>query len=88
MLYRFIKILTLHRRIREQNTGTAEEFAETLNISRSQLFEILSQLKDFGAEIRFNRIRRTFFYANEFDIRLTIDSNGKRVLTNDHMSNS
>lgn len=86
MVYKFIKVLTLDPRIREQNTGTAEELAEMLDISRSQLFEVMSELKDFGAEICYNRNRQTYYYANDFDIKLTIDTNGKRVLTNDDMS--
>ena len=86
MVYKFIKVLTLDRRIREQNTGTAEELADMLDISRSQLFEVMSELKDFGAEICFSRSRRTYHYANDFDIKLTIETNGKRVLTNDDMS--
>lgn len=86
MVYKFIKVLTLDRRIREQNTGTSKELAETLDISRSQLFEVMSELKDFGAEICFSRNRRTYYYANDFDIKLTIETNGKRVLTNDDMT--
>ena len=86
MVYKFIKVLTLDRRIREQNTGTSKDLAETLDISRSQLFEVMSELKDFGAEICYNRNRRTYYYANDFDIKLTIDTNGKRVLTNDDMT--
>ncbi len=86
MVCRFLKVLTLDRKIREQNTGTSDQLAEGLGISRSQLFEVFSELKDFGADLRFDRTRKSFYYANDFNLNLTIDLDGRRILTNDDMS--
>jgi hypothetical protein len=86
MVCRFLKVLTLDRKIREQNTGTSEQLAEGLGISRTRLFEIKAEFIDFGADIQFDRTRKTFYYANDFNLNLTIDVDGRRVLTNDDMS--
>lgn len=86
MVSRFVKVLTIDRKIHNQNTGTAELLAKQLNISRSNLFEILSELKDYGADLRFDRSRKTFFYANDFKISFIIEVDGCRILCNDDFS--
>lgn len=81
-----IKILMLNRKIREQRTGTAEELAHELGISRSKLFDVLDEIRSYGAEIRFDRSRRTYYYKNEVNMQFFIKVDGKKVLSNDDMS--
>lgn len=54
--------------IRKQATGTSDEFARKLGISRSMLMENLREMKDLGASICFCPYRRTYFYTTEFGL--------------------
>ncbi|MFM7429715.1 MAG: hypothetical protein ACKO1F_07420 [Flammeovirgaceae bacterium] len=54
--------------IRRQATGTSDEFARKLGISRSMLMENLREMKDLGACICFCPHRRTYFYTSEFGL--------------------
>jgi len=51
--------------IYHESTGTPEEFAQKLEISKRSLYNYLKILKDFGAEIRYNQHRRSYEYANQ-----------------------
>ena len=62
----------IHQFIRTESTGTPCEFAQRLGISRRQLYYCLEEFKDFGAQIMYNRIKSTFYYANNFEFILTI----------------
>lgn len=62
----------IHQLIRTESTGTPCEFAERLKLSRRQLYYCLEEFKDFGAEIVYNRVKNTFYYANDFEFALTV----------------
>ena len=62
----------IHQFIRTESTGTPCEFARRLGISRRQLYYCLEEFKEFGAQIMYNRIKNTFYYANNFEFILTI----------------
>lgn len=59
--------------IRKRATGTPEEFANKLNISRSQLLQDLKEFKQLGAPVEYCTIRGTYQYAKDcpslFDFR-------------------
>lgn len=57
--------------IRRKATGNAQEFAKKLEISQSQLFEELKEMKTLGAPIQYCHTRRSYFY--EQDGKLVID---------------
>ena len=59
-------------------TGTPDEFASKVGISRSMLMENIREMKELGAEIHFCPTRRSYFYANEF--RLIIGCQPKRKI--------
>jgi hypothetical protein len=54
--------------IRRQATGTSDEFAKKLGISRSMLMENMREMKDLGAAICFCPHRRTYFYTTDFGL--------------------
>lgn len=59
--------------IRSRTTGSPSELAETLNISQSQLFEILKFMKDeMGAPIFFCRINQRYCYHTNVKFICTI----------------
>jgi predicted transcriptional regulator len=67
------RIHRIHQLIQKEATGTPEEFAERFNIRKRQLYNILEEFKEYGAHIRYNRIKQTFYYANDFEIIVKIN---------------
>ena len=55
------------------NTGTADEFACKLGISRRQIYNIIENLKDMGLKIEYNRHIRSFVYAKPYEIRILFE---------------
>jgi biotin operon repressor len=45
-------------------TGSPEEFASKMNLSRSTLFETLQEMKGMGVDIRYSNIRETYYYGD------------------------
>lgn len=56
--------------IKSECTGNPDEFAIKLTISRSQLYNILEQLKDFGAPIKYNKKLNSFYYTTHFSLEI------------------
>lgn len=46
-------------------TGTAAELATKLNIFRSTLIEELALMKQYGADIKYDKQRRTYYYETD-----------------------
>ena len=66
--------------ISEENTGPSKEFAVQLGISPRHLYKILDYVRDFGVDVNYSKLRRTFFFSShkvlivEFDMKL-LDKN-------------
>ncbi len=56
--------------IKAECTGTPEEFADRLRISRRQLYAEIEYFKDLGVEIGYSRSRRTFNFCNGHEIKV------------------
>lgn len=50
--------------IARRATGSPEEFACKMSLSRSMLFETLQEMKEMGVDIRYSNIRETYYYAD------------------------
>ncbi len=61
-----------HKLIQQQHTGTPNEFAKTLGVSRRQLYNIIEYLKELGAPLIYNRKSNTFYYEYDFDLLVNI----------------
>jgi predicted DNA-binding transcriptional regulator YafY len=48
--------------IRQERTGNAPAFANRLEISVRQLYNLIEELKDLGLPIEYCRTRQTFYY--------------------------
>ena len=48
--------------IRQEMTGNAPDFADRLNISVRQLYNLMDELKDLGLPIAYCRNRQTYYY--------------------------
>ncbi|GAB4465348.1 MAG: hypothetical protein OHK0057_01980 [Thermoflexibacter sp.] len=66
-----------------EKTGSAEQLASKLGISRSTLFETLNLMKDYGAEIAYCPHRQTYYYTQEG--RFEIGFKPKNKLSKDDM---
>lgn len=56
--------------IRLKATGTANDLAKRLDISRSSVFRLLDDLKGFGAPIIYCRNQKMFMYKESFQLIL------------------
>lgn len=59
------RLQLMNKLIREQRTGSPEDLAERLGVSRRQLYVYLEYLKDMGVEIQFSRRLNSFVFACE-----------------------
>ena len=66
------RIKKVNMLIKERRTGSPEEFAAHLGISKRQLYNIFEFFKSYGASIKYSRTRETFYYT-EKDFNLIID---------------
>ena len=68
------KMYVMDKLIRQEHTGTPNEFAKRLSIGRSTLYELIDELYSRGVEIKYSRTRCTFYYNNDvsLDIRFAI----------------
>ena len=71
-----IKILErlqrLHLLIAQECSGSPLEVAQKLRISERSVYNLLDQLKDFNAHIGYDRSRKTYYYKNDFDLRIQL----------------
>lgn len=56
-------ILHIDAKIKHRSTGSPDEFARSLGISRSTLYEYLAYIRqDFGLVILYDRYSHTYYY--------------------------
>ncbi|MFZ2906536.1 MAG: HTH domain-containing protein [Cyclobacteriaceae bacterium] len=55
----------LQELIEKQKTGTPEELAKKLGISRRMLFEYLTAIKENGMPVQYCRTRKRYYYADD-----------------------
>jgi len=90
-----IRLKRINELIKAESTGTPDEFANSLNISRRQLYEYISYIKDLGVDISYSKRLRTFYLCNGHELAVScnikvisksesIDINGGFFLTNFH----
>ncbi len=76
----------LSKLIHEQNTGSPEELANRLNLSRRQLYNYIEELGDLGIEIRYSRKYNSFYFENnkklEIYFNLEVIETDERIKTN------
>ena len=66
------KLKLINSEIKNGQTGTPEDFAKKLSISRSMLYNYMEEIKTLGAHIKYDRITKTFYYENDFDVKIEI----------------
>jgi biotin operon repressor len=65
------RISMMHKLVSRQKTGTPEEFAGQLGVSRTSLYEMIDELRSRGVPIAYSKSAKTFFYRQPYDIAVT-----------------
>jgi len=60
----------IYQLIKQEKTGTANEFAQKVGISRSQLFNYLDYLKSYEMDIRYDIFRNSYVINNKVEIEI------------------
>jgi len=82
----FDKLIFLEKLIRQECSGTPDELAERLSVSRRTVYNMIDILESYGATISFSRRRQTFHYTNgkfvdiAVDIRLLTDITAEEMV--------
>ena len=77
------RINKVHQLIIEEKTGTPSEFANKLNISKSQLYNLIGILKEYDAPIKSCKKINSFYYSKPFflelkySLKITLDEENK-----------
>lgn len=64
--------MKMHKLLLYGNTGTPEEFANKLHVSKRQLFNLLDELRGLGASIKYSRYKKTYYYETSFDLKVKL----------------
>jgi hypothetical protein len=59
-------------------TGTPKEFAKRIDLSVSRLYDILIDMKDLGAPIKYSRIMRSYLYKEHGELTIDIEWKNKK----------
>ncbi len=65
------RVNLMNRLIQKRATGTPEDFAGILGVSRTRLYEMLEEIKSYNAPIAYDKTAKTFFYEHPFDISIS-----------------
>lgn len=69
------RIKRMDELIRRRATGTTNQFAERLEISRSTLMEYLDILRNLGAPIAYDKFRNSYYYIYSCKLKIGFESN-------------
>ena len=64
------RLKKIHQLIKSENTGTPKEFACKLNLSESQLYNVLEDLKIIGFPILYSRSLKTYSYNDTCELEI------------------
>ena len=62
----------LHFLIENEISGSPKDIANRLHISERIVYHLLEELRDYNALIYFDRSRKTYYYCNEFQLRIAV----------------
>jgi len=61
----------MHSMVQRNATGTPDECARHLGVSRTTLYELIDELRLRGAPIAYSKSARTYYYKRPYDITIT-----------------
>jgi predicted DNA-binding transcriptional regulator YafY len=80
LIQQFEVLQRLHRMLRTHRTGDPDLLAQRLNLSKRSLFRMIDELRDVGLPIAYCRDRKTYYYAQEVNIKFEITIDEKALL--------
>lgn len=72
-LQQIVRFEKLHQLIAAAHTGTPQQLADHLGVSRSTVYDMIDYLKEIGATVRYSRSRMTFYYTQKFQLKVQIN---------------
>ncbi len=77
------RLQQLHSLIVKERTGSPKDLARRMNISERLVYLLIEYLKDYNADIRYDRSRQTYYYSEDFELDIQISvsviSNNERT---------
>ena len=77
------RLQQLHTLILKERTGSPKALARRMNVSERLVYLLLEYLKDYNADIRYDRGRQTYYYSDDFELDIQISvaviSNNERT---------
>lgn len=67
-LERFQQIIKM---IKQEKTGTPEEFADHLQIGKRRLYEHLDNFREMGVQIDYSKQRNTYYFSDDHELELS-----------------
>lgn len=72
--------------IRKKATGDLETFARKMNLSKSAIKDILYQMRTLGADIKYDKLRKSYYYKEDGEFCISRFMKYGEVLTKDKAS--
>ncbi len=69
------RIKRLYRLIKQERTGSRNDLANKMRLSRRTITNYISELKSLGADIQYDKGRNTYFFNNSFVLYATFEVN-------------
>lgn len=69
------KLMMLCKILRRGDAGSLRDISKMMHVSRSSVGVYMKELKDLGADIRYDRKLNTHYFNAPFDIRIEIKKN-------------
>ncbi len=66
------RIQQLHLLITKEHTGSPGELSKRIGISERLVFCLIDQLKSLNASVCYDRSRKTYYYCEPFQLRISI----------------
>ncbi len=63
--------------IRQERTGSPDEFAKKLRISKRRMYQIMSEIEEMGAPVYYNRLKCTYMYKFPTELKIEFEKISK-----------
>ena len=65
------RIDKMNKLVSEKRTGTPQEFASRLGVSRTSLYELIDEFRSRDVPIAYSKSIRSFYFTRPYEIRIT-----------------
>lgn len=72
--------------IRKKATGNLETFAKRMNLSKSGLKKLLSEMREMGAPIQYDRLKETYYFTEDGEMCISKFMKYGELITRDELA--